>query len=314
MSFAAPLALLALILIPLAVGGYLLAERRKRSAAAAFVQPHMRESVVRWAPGWRRHLPMALFALALAVLIVGVARPQATVAVPVKRANIMLVTDESSSMTSTDVSPTRLEAAHAAALRFLDHVPAGVHVGAIGFTRHPRLLISPTGDRQQVRDALRGLQAGGSTGTGDALAQALQVLRRAPRPGAQRVPGAVVLLSDGVPTSGGPVEPVAQRARRLHIPVFTVILGTPQGKARIHGRIQNVPPDDRTMQRIADVTRARMYTATSAGELKSVYDNLATQVSKRDQERELTAFMVAAALLVMLAAAAFSTRWFARPV
>ena len=233
MSFAAPLFLLALLVIPAVAVLYVLGHRRRRLAAAAFVRPHMRASVVRWAPGWRRHLPIALFIAAIAVLIVAVARPQATVAVPVERANVLLVTDESSSMQATDVSPTRLEAAKSAAERFLDDVPGRVNVGAIGFSTYSRLLSAPTRDRKVVRDALETLRARGSTATGDALDLAITTLRRAPRPGERRPPAAIVLLSDGRPTRGRDVAGVAARAKRLKIPIFTVSLGTPQGVVRL---------------------------------------------------------------------------------
>jgi Ca-activated chloride channel homolog len=312
-SFAAPLFLLALLAVPAVALLYVLAHRRRRRAAAAFVRPHMRASVVRWAPGWRRHLPIALYAVAVAVLIVAVARPQATVAVPVERANVLLVTDESSSMRATDVAPTRLEAAKAAAERFLDDVPGRVNVGAIGFSTYPRLLSAPTRDREAVRDALATLRARGSTATGDALDLAITSLRRTPRPGERRPPAAIVLLSDGRPTRGRDVDAVAARARRLRIPIFTVSLGTSRGVVRLGGRLVPVPPDDAGLARIARGSGGQSFSATDAGELRKVYDGLARRVATRDTERELTAFVVALALLILLAGATTSMRWFARP-
>jgi Ca-activated chloride channel family protein len=312
-SFAAPLFLLALLAVPAAALLYVLAHRRRRSAAAAFVRPHMRASVVRWAPGWRRHLPIALYAVAVAVLIVAVARPQATVAVPVERANVLLVTDESSSMRATDVAPTRLEAAKSAAERFLDDVPDRVNVGAIGYSTYSRLLSAPSRDRKAVRDALDTLRARGSTATGDALDLAITTLRRAPRPGERRPPAAIVLLSDGRPTRGRDVDAVAARARRLRIPIFTVSLGTPQGVVRLGGRLVSVPPDDAGLARIARTSGGASFSATDAGELRKVYDGLARRVATRDTERELSAYLVAFALLIVLAGATTSMRWFARP-
>jgi Ca-activated chloride channel family protein len=312
-SFAAPLFLLALIAVPAVAVLYVLGHRRRRRAAEAFVRPHMRASVVRWAPGWRRHLPIALFIAAIAVLIVAVARPQATVAVPVERANVLLVTDESSSMQATDVAPTRLEAAKSAAGQFLDDVPGRVNVGAIGFSTYSRLLAAPTRDRKVVRDALETLRARGSTATGDALDLAITTLRRAPRPGERRPPAAIVLLSDGRPTRGRDVAGVAARAKRLKIPIFTVSLGTPQGVVRLRGRIVHVPPDDAGLSRIARVSGGQAFSAGDAGELRKVYDGLASRVSTRDTERELTVYLVALALLIVLAGATTSMRWFARP-
>jgi Ca-activated chloride channel homolog len=211
------------------------------------------------------------------------------------------------------VAPTRLEAAKAAAERFLDDVPGRVNVGAIGFSTYPRLLSAPTRDREALRDALATLRARGSTATGDALDLAITTLRRTPRPGERRQPAAIVLLSDGRPTRGRDVDAVAARARRLRIPIFTVSLGTSRGVVRLGGRLVPVPPDDAGLARIARGSGGQSFSATDAGELRKVYDGLARRVATRDTERELTAFVVALALLIPLAGATTSMRWFARP-
>jgi len=151
MSFAQPLFLLALALVPLAIVAYLRHERTRRAAAAAFAAPALQASVVPSAPGWRRHVPLVAYALALTILVLALARPQTTVAVPVERASIMLTTDFSGSMQATDVPPTRLAAARAAAHRFLDAVPDAVRVGLVAFNHTARLVESPTVDRRAVR-------------------------------------------------------------------------------------------------------------------------------------------------------------------
>ena len=115
MSFGQPLFLFALVLVPLALLAYLRHERTRRAAAAAFAMPAVRASVAPRTPGWRRHVPLVAYAVALTVLILALAKPQTTVAVPVERASIMLTTDYSGSMQATDVAPTRLQAARAAA-------------------------------------------------------------------------------------------------------------------------------------------------------------------------------------------------------
>ena len=277
------------------------------------MRPHMRASVVRWAPGWRRHLPIALFIAAIAVLIVAVARPQATVAVPVERANVLLVTDESSSMQATDVSPTRLEAAKSAAERFLDDVPGRVNVGAIGFSTYSRLLAAPTRDRKVVRDALETLRARGSTATGDALDLAITTLRRAPRPGERRPPAAIVLLSDGASDARARRRRRRRPGEALEDPDLHRLARHSQGTVRLRGRIVHVPPDDAGLSRIARVSGGQAFSAGDAGELRKVYDGLASRVSTRDTERELTVYLVALALLIVLAGATTSMRWFARP-
>jgi len=313
-SFAQPLWLLALLAVPAVAGAYVLANRRRRRASDAFVSPALRPALVRWDPGWRRHAPMALFAAALAVLAVALARPQRSVAVPVEQASVMLVTDESSSMRATDVDPTRLEAARHAAEEFLGDVPARLRVGLIAFSTYPRLAAPPTDDRDAVRQALDLLRADGSTATGDALDLALATLRRPPAPGRRRTPGAIVLLSDGRPTRGRDPVAVARRARALKIPIYTVALGTDRGAVRLGERVVRVPPDREGLERIARTSGGRAFNADDAGELDEVYRGLADRVGTRREQREVTAAAVAGALALMLAGGIGSLRWFARPV
>src|SRR5882757_3209788 len=161
MHFGQPLFLLALVIVPLALVAYRRHERDRQVAAAAFAAPGLMASVAPSTPGWRRHVPLAFYGVALAVLVVALAKPQTTVAVPVERASIMLTTDYSGSMQSTDVAPTRLAAARAAAERFLDQVPSSVRVGLVSFNQAARLVASPTTDRELVRSAIAALKPSG---------------------------------------------------------------------------------------------------------------------------------------------------------
>jgi Ca-activated chloride channel homolog len=229
MSFGAPLVLAALVLVPAVVVAYVRAQRDRRRAATAFASPAMLASVAPRRPGWRRHAPMAAFALALAVLIVAAAKPQKTVAVPVERAAIMLATDVSGSMEATDVKPSRLVAARRAARNFVHGVPVGVNVGVMAFNGRPRVLQSPTPERVDIDDALARLTPSGGTATGDAITAALKVLRQPTGLRKKIPPSAIVLLSDGASTKGRNPIAAAQEAKRAKIPVYTVALGTPAG-------------------------------------------------------------------------------------
>src|SRR3954451_10662315 len=180
MSFGSPLVLLALLIVPFAIARYLAGERARRRRAQAFASPRMMPSVAPAQPRWRRHVPLVLYGIALAVLIVAAARPRATVAVPVEQATVMLVTDVSGSMESTDVKPSRLSAARDAAATFAKGVPHGVRLGVMAFNQHPRTLQPPTADRGAVNAALAQLASSGGTATGEALDAALTVLQRQP--------------------------------------------------------------------------------------------------------------------------------------
>ena len=293
MSFQSPLLLLALALIPLGLAAYLVAERRRRRAAAAFAAPGVMPSVAPRRPGWRRHAPPALYAVAMTALIVALARPQASVAVPVEQATIVLATDHSGSMQATDVAPSRLVAARAAGEAFLDQVPDDVRVGAVAFDHRARAVAAPTTDRAAVRDALRkALRPSGGTATGDALTSALGLAARGDA--GKRPPAAVVLLSDGASTHGRPPLPVADRARALGVPVYTVALGTAQGTIEVTGadgatRRQPVPPDTATLAQIAERSGGEAFTAADGDALSAVYERLGSEVATREEPREITA-------------------------
>jgi Ca-activated chloride channel homolog len=319
MSFASPLVLLFLLVIPLAVVNYRSGERRRRAQAGAFATPRMLAAVAPVRPGWRRHLPLALYAVALAVLIVGAARPRATVAVPVENSAIMLVTDVSGSMEATDVKPSRLVAARRAASDFVAGVPKGVRLGVMAFNQAPRTLQAPTADRAAVRAALAQLTSSGGTATGDALDSALTTLERQPGVGGKRPPSAIVLLSDGASTRG--VDPVAAAtdAGRLRIPIYTVALGTPGGTITVPRpggaggtEVRPVPPDRESLERIARTSGGRASQAGDAQALAAVYERLGSQLGHKRVPREITAGFAGAGLALLALGSALSLRWFGR--
>ena len=317
MSFAAPLVLIALLGLPLLVLWYVQQQRDRRAAAAAFAAPRLQPSVAPRRPGWRRHLPMFAFALALALLVLAAARPQRTVAVPVERASIMLATDVSGSMLATDVKPNRLIAAKRAARAFVDGVPAGVNVGVLAFNNHATVLQSPTRDRADARDAIDRMAVSGGTATGEAIGSAVTALRNVPREGGRRPPAAIVLISDGTSTYG--VDPVeaAREAARLRIPVYTVALGTDQGTIRVPGRdgetrLERVPPDPTALAAIARASGGETFTAENADGLSAVYERLGSQLGRENEERQVTTAFAAGGLILLLAGAGLSLRWFGR--
>src|SRR5829696_1828034 len=236
MSFAAPAFLLLLALVPVAAAAYLLVERRRRARAAAFASPQLMPALAPRRPGFRRHLPLAFYALALAAVALALARPEATVAVPEERAAVVLVTDTSGSMQATDVPPSRIVAARSAAEALLDEAPEALRIGAVSFNHSVQAVRPPRAERTDVRELIAGLRPSGGTATGKALAAAVSLLDERGRRAAERAPGAVILLSDGASTHGRDPLPVARRAAKLRIPVYTVALGTDSGTIEVERR------------------------------------------------------------------------------
>jgi Ca-activated chloride channel family protein len=320
-SFGAPLVLAGLILIPALIGSYVRHQRHRRHAAAAFASPALLASVAPRRPGWRRHAPMAAFALALAVLIVAAAKPQKTVAVPVQRASIMLATDVSGSMESTDVKPSRLVAARRAARNFINGVPRGVNVGVMAFNGRPRVLQSPTTERADIETALSRLSPSGGTATGDAISAALRVLRQPVGINKKPPPAAIVLLSDGASTKGRNPIAAAQEAKRAKIPVYTVALGTPAGTIQVPRpggaggtEVRHVPPDPDSLAQVARASGGQSFTADNASELKRVYQKLGSQLGTEKRKRQLTSTFAGGALVLLLMGAGMSLAWFGRLV
>lgn len=306
MSFAAPLVLLSIAVVPVLAAAYAWLRRRPGRYSARFPGVPVLAGAVAATPLWRRHLPAAVAALALVALALALARPHATVAVPVERASVVLVTDASRSMLATDVEPSRMDAARGAAEAFLDGVPDELRVGAVAFSTTPRGVVPPTYDREQVRAHLASLDADGSTATGDALAEALRLLESGDK---RRPPAAVVLLSDGKTTTGrDPVE-VAREAEAAGVPIHTVALGTAGGTIfDSAGGTVPVPPDPETMVEIAATSGGESFDVEDADQLDAVYERLGSQIGTRPEQREITAGFAAGGMALLLAAAALSLR------
>jgi Ca-activated chloride channel homolog len=316
-SFATPLVLLGLLAIPLLIRWYAGEQRRRTRDARELVAPALMASVAPRRPGWRRHAPMLLFAVAIAALIIAAARPQRTVAVPVNGAAIMLANDVSASMKATDVKPYRLAAAKAAAERFIATVPATIEVGSLQFASTPIVLQSPTTNHALTRSAVAGLgPPAGHTAVGDAIQAALHVLTTLPKQGSRRPPGAIVMLSDGGSDLGSDPIAAARQASADHIPVYTIALGTPNGTIPVQEgpRTVNVPVPV-SSQLLAQVARAsggRWFTASNAASVSAVYTHLAAELGHKNVKREITASFAGGGLALLLLGSVLSLAWFGR--
>ena len=346
MSFLAPQLLLGLLLIPVAVLAYLWTQRRRSQYAIRFTNLDLLANLAPRRPAWRRHVPPALYLLAIGGLLLALARPTMVVQVPREDATVILALDVSGSMTASDVSPSRLAAAKSSAKTFLNELPAGIRVGLVAFSTQPQTLVQPTVDRAAVAAAIDGLVARGGTAMGDALNQVLDIAEQvqaadaaaspstSPAPGASASPQATpspsagtarqaplvagILLSDGA-NSTGQTRPLdaAQRAAQLNVPIYTIALGTDSGQVQVPneaGQIVtvDVPPDRATLAQIAEVTSATAFDAPTAGDLKAVYDSLQSRIGSVPETQEVTASLAAAALICVVGGAGLAALWFGR--
>lgn len=320
MSFDEPLVLIALVAVPALVLLWLNEQQRRARRAAAFSSPALTPNLVPDRPGRKRTIPLALLLLGLVALIVGAARPHANIKEPRKEATVVLAIDVSRSMTAKDVQPTRLDAARHAAEAFLNRVPKTYSVAVIGFGTRAFVALPPTTDRALAQDALESLSPSEGTALGDAIALSTRLGVQQRTSDGIVPPTSVLVISDGA-RDGGQTAPLAaaQRARRAHIPISTVLVGTQNGvvTTKLVGGYQEqirVPPSPGTLQRIAQVSGGNFFRARTAAALTSVYKQLATRIGHKTQSRQITDLFAAGAIVLLLAGGGLSSYWFRRPV
>jgi Ca-activated chloride channel family protein len=328
MTFGHPYLLLTLLVLPLAVGLYMLAQRRAMRYAVRYTNLDVLASVVGRGQ-WRRWVPPALFLLAIAALCVGFARPRVKSLVPRNRATVILVVDVSRSMQATDVKPSRLGAAQAGVRTFLDRAPKGLRVALIAFAGEAQVAAPPTADHSLVRQAVGDLDlysGFGGTAIGDALAAAVllakqaldeRTLASATAARAGSGPVSILFLSDGFQTRGEllPLQGAA-RAKTAGVPVYTIALGTPNGTldrgfgGQLYGSGRApVPPDPATLRAIARETGGQFFDAQSATALRSAYAKLGTKLTRVPRRHEVTYQFVAVAAGLVLGAGLLSAAW-----
>lgn len=313
MTFLSPARLWLLALVPLLVGAYVLAQTRRRRAAVRFTDLALLARVAPRRPGWRRHLAATLFLLSVVLMTVGWARPARPVKVPRERATIVVAIDVSLSMKATDVSPTRLDAAKAAARKFVQDLPGRFNVGLVGFSGSASAVVAPTYDREAVGHAIDGLQLGKGTAIGEAVFASLQSIRSFDARASQDPPPShIVLLSDGDNQSGRSVIEAALAARAAKVPVSTIAFGTPYGTVLIDGETVPVQVNKIALRGLAQDTAGLAYEAQAGGELSEVYRHIGSSLGYRVERQEAASGYVLAALLLALSAGALSLVWFHR--
>lgn len=344
MTFLWPEMLWLLAALPLLVAAYAWLLHRKKRAALRYASLSMVKEAMGTGQRLRRHVPPLLFLLALAAMLVAVARPAATVTLPSQQQTVVLAIDVSGSMRATDVAPTRFEAAQEAAKAFVREQPRGTRIGIVSFAGTAAVVQAPTENRNDAVAAIDRLQIQRATAIGSGLLISLATLfpdaefkvgpsfldrmgprRRpldAPKPEAppfEPVPpgsyksAAIILLTDGQSTMGPDAVEVAKLAADRGVRVYTVGIGTEEGEIiHFEGWTMRVRLDEATLKQIAEITRAEYFNASTADELKRVYETLNARLVLEQKETEITALFAATAALLALLSAALSLAWFNR--
>ena len=287
MTFEWPLALIGLLIVPALLALYVVRERKRTEHASRFTTPALLPNLVDATPGWKRHLPLAVLLVALAAMVVGVARPHASVNVAREEATVIRVIDTSLSMKADDVKPTRLLAARRAARAFVAKIPDKYRVGIVGFAGRAYVALPPTDDRTLIPTALASLHPGQGTSLGDAVALATQLGRRLRASDGTTPPTAILVISDGAQMSGR-TEPgaAALQARSRHIPIYGILLGTNDGVITVPltGGYQaqiRVPLNPETLQTVTRVSGGQLFAAPHDSRLREVYERLGSRLGHR---------------------------------
>ena len=346
MRFLWPQALWLLLAVPLLAAIYINALRRRTTAAARF--PGLAAAARHDTGPVLRRVPPLLFLIAIATMIVAIARPVAVVTLPTHHQAVVLAIDVSSSMRATDVKPSRIAAAQAAARKFIDEQPTSTRIGVVAFAASASAVQHPTHDRDAARAALERLTTQSGTALGSGIVVALGSLfpgqgitvdavqkaaaeRKAPPRESKALEGgelggkkaaavsqgaaAIILLTDGQANTGVPPVDAARAAAERNVRVFTIGTGTPAGETMtVDGFRMRVRLDEETLKEIANVTRGRYFHAGNQKDLEQVYTNLNTRFLMQKKETEVTAIFSGVAVLMAMVSALLSFAWFNRIV
>jgi Ca-activated chloride channel family protein len=294
--------------------GYLVLQRRRRHYAVRFTNLALLDSVAPKRPGWRRHVAALVAGVAMVALVVGLARPARDEKVPREEAVVMLAIDVSRSMTATDVMPTRMSSAIAAAEDFIADIPPRFRIGLVAFDDEARILATPTLEHQVVVDALGRLEPGQGTAAGDAIEASIEAIETVLGTGEEVLDYAatIVLLSDGATTSGmDPIE-AAGRAADAGVPVTTIAYGTTDATIEVDGDIVPVPADPVAMEAIAEATDGTFFEAVTAAQLRAVYEDIQGRVGFTVEQREVVLWFLTIGLIALALALVSSMVWTAR--
>ena len=339
MSFLWPGNLWALAVVPLVVALYLVAQRRRRRYALRYASLALVKEALGRGPGLRRHIPPALYVLAVLLMTVGLARPVTVITVPSQEGTVILAIDVSGSMRATDLKPDRLEAAKEAARTFVLRQDEHVRIGVVAFSTDASIVQAPTNDKDLVIAAINRLHTQRATAIGRAILTSLDAIfegdegdppsavltkplpagglaprpQRTAAPGSPKAAASIILLTDGQNNQFPPPLAIIDVAVARGVRVYTVGVGSTEGTVvSFEGRMFRTSLDEATLKAIAQATDAEYFLAASETDLKRVYESLTTQLVLRTQKSEVTALFTIAAAALSIVAGGLSLLWFNR--
>lgn len=336
MSFIWPAMLLLLLLVPLLVLLYLRLQQRRKQLVARYGSLGLVQGAGGQQLGVRRHVPALLFLAGLIILLIAMARPQATVSLPRVEGTVILAFDVSGSMAADDLAPTRMEAAKEAARKFVQNQPSSVLIGLVAFSDSGFSVQAPTSEQEMIFAAIDRLEPQRGTSLAQGIFASLNAIlvslgesplaqtaeegaeveaapTPTPVPEGTYAPAAIVLLTDG--DNNEPPDPLeaAQAAVDRGVRIYTIGIGSQAGATLdINGFSVHTQLNEELLQQIAQLTGGTYYHAENEEELQEVYANLIPQLVVKAEEMEVTSIFAGASILVFLAGGLLSLLWFSR--
>lgn len=351
MTFIWPSMLLSLVLVPLFVLFYMRIQRRQQALQAGFARFGSLQDTRR-RPGLRRHIPPALFILALAVLLFALARPQAAINLPRVEGTVILVFDVSGSMAAEDAEPTRMEAAKAVAREFVQAQPESVQIGIVSFSGNGFAVQRPTNDTVAILSAIDRLEPQSGTSLGQGILVALNTIaveagkESVEDPESQQQPDSeqredqaegqaqnifsdehllaqlpegpfsssvIVVLSDGENNMSLDPLDVTQAAADREVAVHTIGVGSAAGiTLELEGFSVHTALDESALQQIAQVGGGKYFHAQNEQDPQSIFDNITPQLVIKPETIEITSVLAGASMFILMLGGVFSLFWFGR--
>jgi Ca-activated chloride channel homolog len=328
MTFGSPVWLLTLLVVPAAVAVYIGARRRRARRSEALAAQGLRVTTFGGRPGWRRNLPFALFAVALALLAVASARPMATVKTPRLQSTVIVAVDTSNSMGAKDVKPTRLGAAKLAARDFVRDQPSSVKIGVVAFGPSALIVQTPTFDHPTAMRAISDLSLGGGTSLANGILTSLDALagktlkvndKTLNQDNSKPVNigyfggTTIVLISDGENTSQINPVTMARLASSAGVRIQTIGVGSVAGTT-VHIAGFNVATalDPRTLKNVAKVTNGTYHQVGDRAAVRQVSQTINLHFTVVSEHTQISAIFAAAALLLLALGGQLSVLWFGR--
>jgi len=329
MSFIWPGMLVLLLAVPLVVAGYLALTRRRAARTRALAA----QGFAPTGSGRRlrrlRHVPFAFFLVAVVLLLVAFARPEVSFSLPHQEGTVILAFDVSNSMLATDLQPTRIDAAKAAARTFVQKQPKSIKIGVVAFSDGGLVTQAPTDVRPDVLAAIDRLAPQGATSLGQGIFTALNAIAGKPVTAdldaldsdASNVDigyfssAAIVLLSDGQNTSSPEPLEVAKLASVAGVHIYPIGIGSPKGTVvKVNGFSEATALDEQTLTGIASVTNGTYFNAQDTGALANIYKKLDLKLTSDGKKTEVTAVVTGISAFLLVLGGALSLLWFGRLV